>query len=602
MAHATRGHRSNTYDIEEVLDVNETDMTITFRDAAHVQPQKVRLRPGEWTAVGVQMFRAMAASLRVHGDGDWESSAWLNGFSAAIARLVDELVASGVRDLSDADVTLTQLRDALGVFAPEQARSLNKLLARAVKANHPNGQQLARALRNTTYIVKDSSTTPYDEDEAAAIEAVAKRRLSDAFIAQRAVLQDLGYDVNGRAWLRIPAEEVVARARHLLPPTGAVPGIDAPRAQLAAYALLNPRLFGPVRGRPRATFHSALLDVAHALYPPVEVLTAALIVHCLAETVGLNVATMLGTRPDDLLYTGTTTGILQVAKARNHTEDDLAVRTDSMFTLGGLVATLTGLTRFSRHFRATELAGMTPLPDVVNRLYVEHVADPARSQTLPLARVQQAWRSKVFDEHWPPALDRDHVGLRFRALRSQALLRAVKTDPDGDVHGHTPRVRVHYLAHVLPDHVLHKHAAAAQDAILSDAQHSFAERAEAAARLAEVPEDSRLDVIVGTCVSAGNDPDKPDTPCSLGLAACFTCPNGYRTVEHVPGLLATVAFTQLIADNDPQEWANGDASALHYYATECLKQFPQAVVDAASKTDLRPHLAVLPGLYTEMRR
>ena len=83
-------------------------------------------------------------------------------------------------------------------------------------------------------------------------------------------------------------------------------------------------------------------------------------IQCLAQDLGFNLSTMLRTEPSDLTYTGRDQGMLLSAKARNHSEDYVPVRTESMFTTGGLVATLSGLTRFSRHYRAERLSGGVP--------------------------------------------------------------------------------------------------------------------------------------------------------------------------------------------------------------------------------------------------
>ena len=71
----------------------------------------------------------------------------------------------------------------------------------------------------------------------------------------------------------------------------------------------------------------------------------------------VKLSVMLRTDASDLVYTGESNGILDLAKARNHSEDTIPVRTGSNKTLGGLVEALTGLTRFARHWRAESLIG-----------------------------------------------------------------------------------------------------------------------------------------------------------------------------------------------------------------------------------------------------
>jgi hypothetical protein len=611
MAHRTRGHISHTYDIKKVHSVDPERLTITYTDAAHAERQTVRLQITPVTPAAQQILDGMAASLRVYGDGDWESARALRNGASACTRMLTDLQAQGIRDFASENVTLQAIRDALAAYHDTTKRTLNKLLGRVLRKHHPQGSALAQALSNTAYMVRESRTEPYDDDIAAAIEAAARGVFTDAYLAHREALEALGIDTRGRAWLTLPAGDLVdcARETYAGPLGGPPPPSTAPRAELVAWAILHPEVFGRRTTRAKLGMpSSALTAVGHGLYPAHEVLTAALILQCLADDVGLNLSTMLRTDPTDLVYIGLQHGILTVAKARNHSEDELSVRTSSMFSLGGLVETLTALTRLPRHHRATHLATGEDVPEVVNKIYVEHLANPRQAEILTDRRIHNAWRSTAFDRHWElPDVDRGEHGLRFRALRNKSLERAIKKDPDADVHGHSQRTRLHYLAHVLPEHTLVRHAAAAQDDMLETALSRFVPVTQqedgAAGELAAVDQADLLDVVVGVCSSAGNDPDDVSTPCSLGLAACFTCPNGFRTADHVPGLLATVAFTEIIRDNDPDEWEHGDAGLLHHYATKCLDEFPESLVDTArASVDLTPHIININGLYTELRR
>ncbi len=176
-------------------------------------------------------------------------------------------------------------------------------------------------------------------------------------------------------------------------------------------------------------------------------------------------------------------------------------------------------------------------------------------------------------------------------------------DARHDVKHHTARTRVDYLAQCLPEVVLHQAGAEAQEDFHTQALERFL-APDATARLMEaVADNTAADVHVSACSSGGQAPDAPELPCSLGLAACFTCPNGFRTKDHVPGLLGLVAYTQLIRDHDPEEWADGDAGALHHYATRTLERFPTHVVEAARTTmRLGEEMTVIHGLYHEFRR
>ena len=111
-----------------------------------------------------------------------------------------------------------------------------------------------------------------------------------------------------------------------------------------------------------------------------------------------------------------------------------------------------------------------------------------------------------------------------------------------------------------------------------------------------------MEVEIGLCTSGGNEPDGSGRRCGLGMVACFTCPNGYRTIDHLPGLLAAVELADIIERNDPDEWENGQAADLRYYAQACLDQFPPLLVrNIKQTTDLTPHVLTVTGMYMELR-
>lgn len=606
MAHPTRGHRSHTYDIVAVHEVDLDALSISYTDAAHAAPQVMRLRASA-TPAARQILQGMADSISVHGDGMWESAFALKAHADRCSRLLEEMSIRGVVDLADSELTVGELRACIEPFDSGTKRTLNKLIARVLRKTNPNGSALAMALKNTTYMVKEASTELYDDAEADAIEHAARGVLSDAYTAQREVFTAMGYPTAGRSWLRLDADEIIAAAQERHPHLAGAPQPTSRASYLEQidWALLNPEAFGIAPGRTKI-IGATMQRIGEALYPPKHVLAAAAIVQCLAEQTGLNLSVILRTSPSDLVYTGEDTAMVSVAKARSHSEAALPVKTESMFSLGGLIELLVGLTRFARRYRRHALASDDGIPEIADRCYVEHRRDASKAEILSHQRLHQGWRAPAFDAHWPTdEIDLGQLGLRFNALRRKALERAIAIDPAGDVHGHTERTRIHYLANVLPEHTLASHAESAQDDMLDRALASFTPVADStdprAQELASF--DDPVDVVVGVCSNGGNDPDETTKPCSLGLAACFTCPNGFRTADNIPGLLATVELTEIIRDNDPDEWEFGDAGSLHFYVNESLAQFPSALVDRVrDTTDLTPYIVDLTSLYTELRR
>ena len=325
---------------------------------------------------------------------------------------------------------------------------------------------------------------------------------------------------------------------------------------------------------------------------------------------------------DSLTYIGESTALETNVKARNHSEDTRPTSTASIFTPGGIVEVLIGITRFSRHARRHLRDDAGNHPPIVERLYVAHAADPTQSKVLPNQYLHNGWRSESFARHWPLDTTHSETPLHFRALRLVSQARAMKEGLKADVHGHTERTKVHYLAHVLPAHTFHKHATEAQDAFHAEAVANFQhpnlddENPAAAALAAAAYRSSSAaacwaaaadrgqvaDVEIGLCSSGGNDPDEPTRPCSLGINACFTCPNGFRTVDHVPGLLAAVELTHLIEDHNASEWESGDAPELRLYAQAALDQFPPLVVSNVRRdVDLTPHIHTVTGMYLELK-
>lgn len=587
-----------TWDILRVTRVDSGTFTITFVDASRPAEQTVGMGPVPDEPLTQQLFEACVASIAVNG-GSWQSTTTLSKAVRQAGHLSWWLCAEGVRDFSEDGLQLATLRRALEEFDTPGKRTLNKLLGRVLRSHNPRGSTLAQALANTKYMVVPGTTEPYPDETADAIRASARGVFYELLERQRKVLEDLGVKVHGRAWLRLSAEEVEAVVRqrwgHL--EDAPVPKRNATTAELSAWVLLNAGSQAePWRWR------DDLAALEAALFPTDAALTAALILHCFADDTGLNRSVMLRTAVNDLVYTGDENAVLELVKARNHTVDRIPTFIYADTTLGGLIEMLVGLTRFSRLYRRRRLKGPdgTVHPSA-DRLYALHRRQAERIRTLDQSEITGAWRSAAFTRHWPAdAPARDQVGLRFAALRLKVLERQIKKGPGGDVHGHTRRTRVHYLQHVLPDRSLAAHLARGQDAMLQAADAAFRSTKRVGAAL---DGGDVVDLGVTTCTNAGQDPDDTSQPCSLGLAACFTCECGWRTADNVPGLIALRDYTLERGAIDVAEWIEGEAGLLHTFAVETLERFPRLIVDRAeAEADLDLLKAIVHSLYTEIRR
>lgn len=615
MAHPTRGRRSGTYEIEELLAVDLDRLEIHFRHAAAYQPDSVRLNIDN-TPAARQMLRAMADSIKVADNGDrdsgWESAQTVHQSVFMATHMVEALASKGFDTFADRRIDVPILRDLYSQFGSSSTkRSACWLLARVVRDNHPHGRAVNVALKNTRFAVDETNPFTYDDRIAAAIEQAARAVYKERLDAQRELFRRLGHDTSSRAWLRIPAAQLIEWAQRAHPDaadlTAHQPPLAAPYERQVAWALTHPWRFGHGLLRTRLPRGPQMRTIGTALYPDHVTLTAALILHCLGENSGFNLSVLLQKDADTLTYIGSDHALEHNVKARNRSEDTRPTYLAPFHTPGGIVETLTGLTRFARHARGhLTQPDDTPAP-VRNRLYVEHTADPTAAKVIASGRIHNAWRNNRFDKHWDPtAGTRDDVPIRMSALRLEAQRRAMDHGLHADIHGHSERTKMHYSSHVLPDHIFNKAAIAAQNAFHDDAVAAFTIVADAtdgaAAELARIDPTDVMDVEIGLCTSGGNAPDGTGKPCNLGMVACFTCPNGYRTIDHVPGLLAAVELSDIIARNDPDEWANGQASSLRFYAQACLDQFrPSIVANIRRATDLTPHILTVTGMYMELR-
>lgn len=611
-----RGHASYTYNINAVADADRERLTLTITHDAQVQPQTFRLEAPADTPVSQQIFDAIIDSLAITGTGGrWESRETLQNNVSNASVLVGELIALGVADLADPAVTLPILREAVNRFDSSMKRTLNTLLARALRlAGHPDARLPANLL-NTKHVTQDhQAREPYTEADVEVLRAAAKDLLKHAYEQQRHLFAILGHDTSDRTWWLLGAGEILEAAQQRdiqrsepLTERRRPPRAGAPVLDQIDWCLLNPHHCAD-DDRTRRALGPATKSIADALYPPGPVLVAASILHCLVENTGFNHATLLRTEPSDLTRTGIATGRLAVAKARNHTTGHHAVRFVSAYSsTGGLLSLLTALTRFNRWARRRLTAEDGSPHPVADKLYVLHRAEPSRTQLLTVNQTHHGFRAAALRtrlEQHASAAGIAAPTLRFQALRHYALYAGVRTDPDHDVVDHSTRTRVDYLARCVPTAVLGSIADAAHHEMHDAALKAFLGTEHGQPLAAALEQGTAADMAVNVCTSGGNDPQDHDRPCSLGLAACFTCPNGYRTSDNVPGLVALVRFTEIIRDENPQEWTTGDAAALHRYASNSLTKFPAPLVEAAR--DDRPcqdrHLAIVHQLYTEVRR
>lgn len=608
-----RGHASYTFDIQRVVQVDVDGRTITLEGVHAVAPFSVNIADKEFS-LGVQMLMGVHDSLAVSGKGGaWESSHTLTNAVGLTNAVITKFLERGITDLSDTNVTLKLLREVVNDFDSSQKRTINKLLVRVLRdAGHPD-KRLPERLANTKHVADDHvSPATYTDPEFEAVERAARRLIVRAIEDQSRVLRFLGYEVDEDTWMSIDPQDVIGKAgerdalrvrpmRHGTPPIG-----PSQRLEAVDFAVLNPEWsWGIAATRARQAWEKEAI----ALFPPTDVLCAGAILQCIADNTGVNAATILGTRADTTIVTGDFTAQVPFSKARNHTGGHRPARRTGIFTAGRLEQVMSALTRFSRHQRAHRLEVHGLLDDkglLAQRIYVVDHPKLAALRTLDTADFAQLARrgrlTKLIRDEWhhpgpPPTI-------RLAAFRTACLRRGIHADPTHDVVDHTPRTKVDYLAHALPEVTLHRLVVEAQEefhrtglAVLADS--AAAERLIAAAKRNEL-----VDLGPTYCANAGKDPDQSPSGewCSDGLVACFTCPMGFRTHDSVAGLLALKEYTDFIRLGNPIEWAEGEAGVLNHYARESLARYPQAVIDRTESTrDRDQDLLEIHLLYSEVR-
>ena len=256
MAHPTRGHRSSTYETEELVNVNTEELTLTVRHAGAYLPQELRLTY-EHTTAAQQMLLAMADSIKVCSNADaesgWESLRTIVNAMFVARVMLGVLHEAGITGFTDARIDLPLLRTLCGPPSPNTKRSAGWLLARVVRAHHSNGQAVARALANTRFQAEDSEPFTYDELTSQAIEKSARGVYVDAYAAQRELFQRLRWDVAGRTWLQVPGPEVIVWAEREYPQATALDANQssfvAPYPEQVAWALTHPGMFGYIKSQ-----------------------------------------------------------------------------------------------------------------------------------------------------------------------------------------------------------------------------------------------------------------------------------------------------------------------------------------------------------------
>lgn len=502
-------------------------------------------RPVLHGTAGAQLTEALLDQLHIRG-GTWTSWATFDKQRLAATRFLAWLQNEvGIADLADPEFTpalawqgVMSVGDTGGI-----QRNFRSFLAEALQGIRSDAADHRAVLHGRSLPVDEFDLQGYAPEVADAIERVAKSHVGRWFVQHRtAVREALGGDLP-HDWMRLPAEDLC----------------DADGTTCPKEFVVLPH------------------DLA-----------AAMVLLSLLDDKGPNLSVIHSHTCDSVEAAGDAAFVTSV-KARNRQVLRTPAPNGGLYSYAGLLEFVTAATRVERHIRDDG-------SDFARLLFVATGSDTVVSGE----QVRAWWRATSSD--WPdPAVPRPD-GLSFPRLRKAALLRGRKHQ--GTVVGHSRSTARLYLADAVPDVILIPGLVDTQNSVSDYCRSQMLPPRpgdeDAANGLSAAP--AVMDVGVAMCASNGQSPTDAEKPCGLGPVACFLCPNGYRTPEVIPGLIAAVEFADGIRKHEPNEWLTSEAPVLHTLASKALDQFPQPVVAAASREDVNNARALIACVYVEGRR
>ena len=524
-----------------------------FRDANGKVPNVVQ-----------EVFDGLAEVAKFNG---WKSTQTVDGAVREALAVCRVLVDDGVSSVAELDVARLVAVAPRVAIPPVKTRRLLAYSLEAIK--RPELRPIAEALINHPSEVRDEPTTePYTEEEVAVIRQVAWDIVDEAYELHRTYTEGLvdwlpqGTSVAHRDWWEIPADVIIAAAtaRANSRQRAADVETDRPVASLTRSAvtmnlregyitlheaidwlLINPDTFNASEWQAQVFFQR-------------EVMHAALIQHCFIGLQGFNLSTMQNTGVESLTPVGPSLAMVDTIKPRAHLHGrEASLTANRRKDLAGFLGMVEALTKFGRHFR--KQAGHPP--ETADLYYATH--DPNGTVENVIGGFNaSSIRRRIAAALADAGLDGDGFTLSFRKLRLAAKAEGQKHDPRHQLHGQNRRTSTTYDKKMLPVTVLHDSMDKSVDEIIEEGWDRLADAVE---------KDTLADMTVSACTSGGADPQDEAARCEQGITACFACPNGVRTLDHIPGL---IAMAKVLEDTD---------DPLRPVVTEVLNHAPQDAVD-----------------------
>ena len=489
---STGAHSKYLYEILEAPTIDSEELTITARVNSRSRPATVGLSLLAHIPLAQQMFPVVSRSAVV--DGSWATVA---NRARALRRLVRTCGELGIKDVHDEAFT-RDLADKLITQPADHA-----LLVEATK------QRSDAAVFATLQAPKsESDEVAYSDGEIAHLKAAAIAHLD----AIEAIHRQFDPDDN-------EAAEVVeaARERDRQRPNGnQVTGHETPDwswddDQIIDWLLLRPDV-AHINSVPASLAPSGAREryarLFRAVYPGRETFAAFGVLIMLAGNAGRgdNPSTWMPYGVNHLVHLGGNFGQVKNAKARSHRKWRGGTNFNSKHhSLGGLLILATTLTRFTRAHHTAQIEHAKAKGETVN----ETIGDAffvLKARGLP------------------PGIVRDfvlNVGARgfsgwdrfsFGRIRLWCVGQQAKNSPGGTLRSHSRETRDQvYLPRSLDRQRAHDMATKAHEEMATGT----------AGVLSDCTGDLKID---------------EDTPCRLGVTACFVCPSGHRTEHHAAAL------------------------------------------------------------------
>lgn len=502
------------------------------------------------SAAAAQVNRSLLKHLHING-GTWTSALTLRKLGQLGRLFIDRLeLHHGIHDLAGSELSPDIVWEAIlqVTLHGGSQRNLRTFLAETLAVVRNDGETYRDYLYARTLVVDESELEGYAPEVADAIERFARDHVGRWFVRHRQdVERALGHLPDD--WMSRPAHELIS-------------------------------------GHPLGSTAFRVTS---------DDLAAAMVLLAVVDNKGPNLSTIQSYTADSVERANDDAAFVTGIKARNREVLRTPAPAGGIYSYAGLLEFVTAATRVARHFRGQN--------DDFNRLLF---VTSRGTQTMDSTDVQKWWARTEPQRRKIDALFPDRIS--FRRLRKAALLRG--KHKGFAVIGQKRATTRLYLADAVPDVILVPGLLNTQADVTSywrsktkapPTVPAYLDDEDASAAKALETADAIMDVGVAACISNGQSPTDAAKPCGLGPVVCFVCPNGYRTPETIPGLIAAVEFTDNIRKYEPNEWLDGDAPILNELAKKTLDQFPQPLIDAAPTEEIHNARALIACVYVETR-